>query len=52
MAEIRGIGATELLQEYVGRGLHSDLAWHLRSENKPSKRPIPHVWLEDEHGGK
>lgn len=50
MAEIRGIDATALLQEYVTRGLQSDLARYLRSENRPSKRQIPHTWLANEHG--
>ena len=47
MAEIRGMRTEALLQDYVERGLHFDLAKHLRAEKKPSKRPIPFTKLED-----
>lgn len=47
MAEIRGMRAEALLQDYVERGLNSDLTYHLRAERKPSKRPIPFTNLED-----
>lgn len=48
MAEIRGVKTEALLQDYVERGLHSDLARQLRSEKKLAKRPIPFMRLEED----
>jgi hypothetical protein len=48
MAEIRGMKTAALLQDYVERGLQSDLARHLRSERKLTKRPVPFTKLEDD----
>ncbi|GLH74897.1 hypothetical protein GETHLI_33990 [Geothrix limicola] len=47
MAEIRGTSADDLLQDYLSRGLQSDLAKQIRSESKPSKRAIPFTKLGD-----
>lgn len=47
MADISGMRTEALLQDYIERGLQSDLAKHLRSENKPSRQPIPFTTLEE-----
>lgn len=41
MAKLRGLSMEALLQNYSMRGLHSDLAKHLRSEGKSSNSPVP-----------
>lgn len=50
MANIRGISAEELLQDYVRRGLQSDLSRQLRAESRPSRRPTTFTRLEDAYG--
>jgi predicted phosphohydrolase len=41
MAEYLGKSPDELAQDYMRRGLRSDLIRFLRSEGKPSRRPLP-----------
>jgi len=46
MAEYLGKSPDELVQDYVRRGLRSDLIRFLRSEGKPARRPLPVKILE------
>ena len=48
MADLRGLSVESLIQSYAMRGLHSDLAKHLRAEGKPANRTIPYQRLDDE----
>ena len=48
MANLRGMAVETLLQNYVLRGLHSDVAKHLRAEGKSRNRSIPFRRLDDE----
>lgn len=46
LAELRGITPADLSQDYMKRGLRSDLVRFARSEGKPSRRPLPMKILE------
>lgn len=48
MADLRGLSVESLIQDYAMRGLHSDLAKHLRAESKPGNRPVPFLRINDE----
>ena len=48
MADLRGMSVESLIQNYSLRGLHSDVAKHLRTESKPGNRTIPFLRLDDE----
>ena len=46
MADTLGKSPDDLAQDYVRRGLRSDLIRFLRSEGKPARRPLPVKILE------
>lgn len=48
MAELRGLSTESLIQSYALRGLHSDVAKHLRAEDKPGNRTIPFRRFDNE----
>ncbi len=48
MAKHRGMTMDALLQHYALRGLHADVAKHLRAEGKSKNRSIPFREIEDE----
>ena len=48
MADLRGMSVESLIQNYSLRGLHSDVAKHLRAEGKPGNRPVPFLRINDE----
>jgi len=48
LAELRGVPLDELAEDYLMRGLRSDLAQLDKVEGKPSKRPIPIKILPEE----
>lgn len=48
MAEHRGITVGALLEHYALRGLHADVAMHLRAEGKPRNRTVPFKVIDDE----
>lgn len=48
MADLRGMTPESLLQNYALRGLHADVAKHLRAEGKSRNRTIPFQEIEDE----
>jgi predicted phosphohydrolase len=50
MADLRGVTATILAEEYLVRGLQADAAKMIRKEGKPSRRPIPFQERTQEDG--
>ncbi len=48
MADLRGLSTESLIQNYALRGLHSDVAKHLRAEGKPGNRTVPFLRIDDE----